>query len=103
MKCPMTTPGDCSQCGRRVRHAEIQSCPNRRKQAPQLWATGCSDCVHASEPLRAADGSVIGTKPCGCSADSRASGNVWVQCGLANGPVMDRMGTRCIRKEPKPA
>lgn len=29
MTCPMKAPGDCPQCKRRVRWADIQSCPNR--------------------------------------------------------------------------
>lgn len=96
--CTATGPGPCEACGRIVRWADIQTCPRRNGPAPQLWTTGCVDCAHASPPLRDAAGDVIGTKPCGCSADSVASGNVWVRCGLKNGPVMEQLGTRCVRK-----
>lgn len=102
-RCTCTSPGRCERRGIDVRWAEIQTCPHRRKQSPPLWETGCSDCVHASEPLRAADGSVIGTKSCGCSAESKASGIVWITCGLSGRLVQEPIGTRCIRKEKKSA
>lgn len=31
MTCPMTSPGNCPACNRRVRYAEIQTCPYRGK------------------------------------------------------------------------
>lgn len=98
--CTMAAPGECSTCGRKVRWAEIQSCRGTKGPAPPLWETGCADCRFASEPLRAADGSIIGTKGCGCGGGSQPSGKAWVHCGLANRPVMEAIGIRCVRKEP---
>lgn len=102
--CTCTQPGRCESRGIDVRWAEIQTCPHRRKQAPPLWDTGCSDCTHASDPLRDASGDIIGTKGCGCGGGSKPSGNQWIRCGLAdNKLMMEPIGKRCIRKEKKSA
>lgn len=98
MDCTAATPGHCETCNRIVRWADIQSCRRVRKLSAPLWPSGCLDCLHASEPLRDSSGAIIGSKGCGCTPESAGSGNVWVRCELKNGPVLESIGTRCVRK-----
>lgn len=92
MSCP-SSPGFCESCNRRVRWCDIQSCrgPANGSESPK----SCRDCIHGGPVLLDAAGDEIGSKGCGCTGESVASGSRFVTCNLTGGPVNIDKARRC--------
>ena len=93
--CPRQ-PGWCDVCSRRVRWAEVQTC---RHGATVATARDCRECRFAGPVIVDASGDPVGSKGCGCSALSRASGSTWLTCLATDTPVRAVKAIRCSRYE----
>jgi hypothetical protein len=91
--CQCSSPGFCTIRNQVVRWADIQTCP--QNQPAQSTTKDCRSCTNAGPIIVDASGSSVGSKGCGCSSSSKASGDTWLTCLATSGPVRAIRAKRC--------
>jgi hypothetical protein len=96
MKCPMKAPGECPACKRRVRWADLQSCPNRGNPAMSTpcICPGPGYCTKYARQMDQGDWDIC-SGAVGWLKDRHAV--QWVQssgssCAFDGGPLLDEYG-----------